>query len=609
MPKLASRIRRVRVNVQNWFRRRRELAPYVVIDLDGDIADFPAPPPPVPKFIAKRLQLGSGGLSISELKRLFEQIAGDDRVQGVILRVACSASAAVYQSLCGLIPILKNSGKKVVAYANHFGPYQYYLACACDQIIMPPSAEWAVLGMHQEHVFLKDALAQVGVQFEVVNVSPFKSAGDQVTRNDFSQESRAQAEWLLSAYFDELVAGIARGRKLSEARVRELIDTGPFSAQDAVAHGLLDAALYEDELEYHLLGPISAEEAAEKTAKKVRWWQKLRRSTQEPAANPDSTSPTPPPQPRIASLEDASKALLVPHLEFASKFIGVVSVEGMIIEGKSQSAPLPLPIVGSKMAGAESITQALRKAEQDDKLAGVILYVNSPGGSALASDLIAREVRRLQKKKPVVVYMSGVAASGGYYVSALTKHIVAQPLTVTGSIGVVITKPNTGGVDEKLRLHRTELQRGARAGMLTTSRPFSTDERSAITHSMLRVYDDFKRIVAEGRTLEFEALEPICGGRVWTGTMAHEHKLVDTLGGFSDALAQARQLAGLQDEFSAGKRVGAIMVNPPKEWQWPPMFPLNSAQWLGQSLQFWRKHLTRTATWMIMPWGAVSHEP
>ncbi|MBU6361242.1 MAG: S49 family peptidase [Chloroflexi bacterium] len=612
MPTIASRIRRARVNTQNWFRRRRKLPPYIVIDLDGEISDFPAPAPPLPRFIAKRLPIGGGGLSISELKRTFEQIAADDRVQGVVLRIECAASGAIYQSLRGLLPILQDSGKKVIAYANHFGPYQYYLACACDQIIMPPSAEWAVLGMHQEYVFLKDALDQVGVQFEVVNVSPFKSAGDQVTRNDFSEESRAQAEWLLSAFFDELVAGIAKGRKLPEARVRELIDTGPFVAADAVKHGLIDAALYEDELEYYLLGPIKADEMAiDENAKLRRFFvwlqQKLKRNESQATSdasirNPQSLIPTLPPDPRLILLDEARKALLVPHIEFASKFIGIVGVEGMIVEGKSQNAPVPLPIFGSKMAGSDSIAQALRKAEQDDKLAAVILYVNSQGGSALASDLIAREVRRVMKKKPVVVYMSSVAASGGYFVAALAKHIVAQPLTVTGSIGVIITKPNTGGVDEKLRLHRAALQRGARAGMMTISRPFSPDERDAVKASMSKVYDDFKRVVAEGRTLDFDALEPICGGRVWTGAMAHERKLVDTLGGFSEAMAQARALAGLQGEVDTGKRVGAMIVQPPKEWQLPPMFPINPAQWVTHSLQFWRKHLAHTATWLLLPW-------
>jgi protease-4 len=195
-----------------------------------------------------------------------------------------------------------------------------------------------------------------------------------------------------------------------------------------------------------------------------------------------------------------------------------------------------------------------------------------------------------------------VAASGGYFVAALAKHIVAQPLTVTGSIGVIITKPNTGGVDEKLRLHRAALQRGARAGMMTISRPFSPDERDAVKASMSKVYDDFKRVVAEGRTLDFDALEPICGGRVWTGAMAHERKLVDTLGGFSEAMAQARALAGLQGEVDTGKRVGAMIVQPPKEWQLPPMFPINPAQWVTHSLQFWRKHLAHTATWLLLPW-------
>jgi protease-4 len=602
MPKPVHFIRHSIIKIKNWFRSRREICPYIYIDLNGEITDFPPPPPPIPSILAKRF-MRQEAIHVAGLKRVFEQIAADDRIEGVILKIECVASGAIYQSLRGLMPILRNRGKKVIAYANSFSPFQYYLACACDKIIMPPSAEWAVLGMHQEYVFLKDALNQLGIQFEVINVSPFKSAGDQLTRTDFSEESRAQAEWLLNAFFNELVSGIAMGRKIAVSEVITMIDAGPYSAKDAISHGLIDAALYEDELENYLLGvPKKSEEShLPKLLQRYIAWQKTRNPNA--IAELHDLEKAQKSSLRIMMLDEALNVLRIPIIEYANKFIGIVGIEGVITDGKSQNAPVPLPILGSKIAGALSVSQALRQAETDDKIAGVLLYVNSGGGSALGSDLMAREVYRLQQKKPVVVYMSSVAASGGYYVSALAKHIVAQPLTVTGSIGVVILKPNTLGADQKLQIHRNILQRGARAGMLNTSRPFSSDERQAVSDAMMRVYDDFKAVVAQGRQLDKTTLESICGGRVWTGEMAKEHRLVDTLGGVSEAFAQLRLLSGLQPEVDAGKRVGAIMIHPPKKWLLPQPFQMSSFNWVIDAYQFWKKKLAQTQTWLILPFS------
>lgn len=580
-------IRRGRIGLANALRRRRPIARFVVLNLSGEIREFPPYRPHVP---FAHFFLPPPPTTVSSLRRLFEQIVFDSRIEGIVLRIGCVASAAVYQNLRQLLLDFRAKGKRVVAYATGFGPFQYYLASACDQIVMPPGAEWSVLGLRREYVFLKDALAQVGLSVDVFNVSPFKSAGDQFTRIDFSEESRAQAEWLLEETWRELVRGIAEGRRLSEARVEALINSAPMSARDAVENGLLDAALYEDELEA-FLSPAS---------------------DTGPASNPPGRKARRAAPPTLGLYNDLRKSILVPYTRYADKAIAVIGVEGLIVEGSSQSLPLPLPIpipfVGEGLAGADTIAQALRHVEQDDTIAAVILHVDSGGGSALASDLIAREVKRVRAKKPVVAYMSGAAASGGYYVSAPANAIIAQSLTITGSIGVIVLRPNAAGLDDRLSLHRAVLQRGARTGLLSASTPLSDDERNAILGSLGRAYEDFKQAVATGRAIDADAIEPLAGGRVWTGRQALERKLVDELGDFNRAVDKARELAGLPPH----PRVRAVLVGPPRSPILPARFSPSSLveairagamrpDWLTVAGRLYDLLRTRS-TWAILPW-------
>lgn len=599
MPGLFTSLRRARLKFTNRRRAHRTLPPFVVVSLDGEIVEFPQLQPdlPIPPFLRRFVPLPQGATNLSNLRRAFEQLALDPRVKGVVLKIACVANPSIYQSLRTILQIFRASGKHIVAYAETLSPFHYYLACACDQIIMPPPAEWNVVGFANEYVFLKDALDRVGVGVDVVNVSPFKSAGDQFARNDFSAESRAQAEWLLDARYDELVRGIAEGRKLSVERVKELIDTAPMSAEDAVKHGLLDDALYEDELESFLLPnpPASAPARPKENALLTRiakLWPKLGERIQQ-ALTAQLKS-----QVWIA-LTDAGKTLLLPDIQYGEKYVGVVSIEGLIVPGNSRRSPLPIPIFGGEVAGSNGVAQAIRKAEADPNLAAVVLYVDSQGGSALASDLMAREIKRLATKKPVVAYMGGVAASGGYYVSALAHHIVAQPLTVTGSIGVILIKPHLDGAYGKFDLHRTTLQRGKNASLFDDT-PLNDEERQVIARTVARSYAEFKHVVAEGRKLPVAELEPVCGGRVWTGAQAYEHKLVDTLGDFPAALEKARELANLPKD----KRIAAVLVTPPRKPTLPTMFPVvNPATFVFNQLAEVRQLFSATRSWAVSMWG------
>jgi protease-4 len=603
VPSLLSRFRRARVRWANKRRAGRTLPPFIVISLEGEVVEFPTPPPELPiriPFASHFIPMPQGPLSVSSLRRLFEQLALDPRVKGVMLKISTAASAATYDSLRNIIKTFRASGKRVVAYAETLGPFQYYLACACDEIIMPPPAEWSVLGFQNEYLFFKDALDRVGVGVDVVNVSPFKSAGDNLARNDFSEESRAQAEWLLDARFNELVRGIAEGRKLGEDRVRDLIDGAPYSAEQAVQCGLIDAALYEDELEKYLMPePPKLEQKPDgfvvRMGKKIPALRKRIEHAQKDAAERRGHV--------WITLDDARRTLLVPQFNFHDKYIGVISVEGLIVPGSSRRSPLPIPILGGEViAGSQSIAQAIRTAERDDDIAAVILHVDSSGGSALASDLIAREVKRLKAKKPVVAYMNGVAASGGYFVAALAQHIIAHPLTITGSIGVILIKPNTQDALEKFDVHRTILQRGKNAGIYSDATAFNEHEREVVAGAVARSYDDFKRVVAEGRNLNYDELEPLCGGRVWTGEQAQARGLVDSMGDFSAAMAKARELAQLPDEKV--KRTRAILMEGGRRSVLPPMFPVLNPQAVWGQVNEMRRLLLSTRTWAISLWSA-----
>jgi protease-4 len=576
-------LRRARWALRNWWRGRGRFPPYVVLPLEGPIQEL-STRPEAPAVLRWLLPVSPGPLTVRGLRRLFAQLAYDERVRGVVLKISCSAAPAVYQSLSEVLADFRQRGKRLIAYAEQFGPFQYYLACACDEIIMPPSAEWDVLGFYNEYVFLKDAIDRLAVKVDVVNVSPFKSAGEPFVRNDFSAEAREQAEWLLEARFDALVRRIAEGRRLDPAQVRALIDRAPFSAPQAVALGLLDKALYEDELDDYLqdaLPPLARGRLVDRFARIAKRLRPERGGEARPRK-------------ACIAIDAVRHRLRAPFERYARQEIAIVPIEGLISPGRSRRLPAPLPLFDDQLAGAETIVALLRAAEQDDQIAAVILFVNSSGGAALASDLIARAVRRLKRKKPVVAYLGSTAASGGYYVSALANCIVAQPLTITGSIGVVALRPYTREAFERVGVHRVALRRGQRAGLFSDAEPVDDEKRQVLADLVARAYQAFKQVVAEGRSLSVEVLEPICGGRVWTGAQAQARGLVDALGSFEVAVERARSLAGLPADRSPRVYVLTSRAS------WASFLPVFSRAW--PAVDELRALFGATRVWALAPW-------
>src|ERR671916_3537057 len=462
--------------------------------------------------------------SLEGIRSRLDRVLADGRVGGVILRVEnLAAGWAALEELRTEIERFRKRGKQVVAYLPDGGDTRsYYLASAADEVFASPLSTLNLVGLRVRVNFLKDALSHLGLETEVIAVSPYKSAADPISRTDFSKESREQVERLLDWRFDELVSAISARRDVPSERVRNLIDNAPYAAGEAVEKKLLDGALYEDEL----AGRFSNDD---KPARLVEWVV-------------------------------ARKVLRVPYRRRARKVVGLVSVEGTVVRGSSRKLPVPLPLLGREQAGSDSVVAALRVAEKSRRIGSILLHVDSPGGDALASDLIWREVERIQPKKPVVVLMGNAAASGGYYVSAAATPIVARRGTLTGSIGVLAIRPVALGLYEKLGINPVALERGARAGLLDPSRRPCPDDLRVIEGQIGRIYTEFKDRVARGRGNDLTDLEGMAGGRVWTGIEALELGLVDETGGFRDALSKARELGGIDRDVP-----GVLTkVNPPR---------------------------------------------
>lgn len=503
-----------------WRRLLRRRVAYVRIALSGGLPEF-APEPP---WWLLRITGAQPVMSLSELRYRLRRIAADPYTRGVVLDIGVvTCGWATLRSLHDEVRRFRDSGKVAVAVVANPDTKGYLAACAAGAIVAPPTGLLSITGVYTEVQFLKEALERVGLAAEVTAVSPYKSAGDALARSDMSPEHREQLNHLLDLRYAEMVATIAAARGKPEDEVRALIDAAPLSAARARDAGLIDALLYEDELPDYL-DQLTAQPGDARGA----------------VASP----------PAIAEWAQARRALRLPLAKPRRRLVGLVMVEGTIAAGSSRTIPLPLPLIGGPIAGSDSVIQALRQAERHPRIAAVVLYVNSPGGSAFDADRIWREVARLDRRKPVVVAMGDVAASGGYYIATGARAIVAQPGALTGSIGVLIVRPVVAGLLERAGVHTVAIGRGANSAFFTSSEP-DEHERAATRQLMNDTYVTFKQRVSAGRKLEMDNLEPLAGGRVWSGAEAREHGLVDEPGGVPEALLRAQELAGLPRDRDA----------------------------------------------------------
>jgi protease-4 len=555
--------------LRNGLRRLlRRRVDYVYIEISGELPEFTNEVSLVQRLLGiSRLR------SMAELRHRFRRIANDPQAHGVILVLRNFAPGwSTAESLRDELHALRAGGKRAVVYLPGADTRTYFAASAADEIVMPETAYLNLLGLFTEVTFLRDALQRVGIEAEVTAVSPYKSGGDTFVRSDLSPESREQLDRILDQRYQQLVATVAEGRSLSPERVQELIDTAPHTAPTACSLGLIDGVCYEDELATRLAPqPDESDKAADKADKQPR-----------PVI--------------IHRWRVATRALRIPYRRYRRRGVAVVSIEGAITTGRSRVVPIPLPLLGGKQAGSDSVAQMLRQVERNDRIAALVLHVDSPGGDSFASDLIWREVLRVRQKKPVVVSMGNVAASGGYYVAACANAIVAQPGTLTGSIGVFSLFPVTEKLLDKTGITNTVLSRGARADLFDTTRHPGDDQRAVLRRLVFESYDSFKQRVCQGRNLNAQQLEPVAGGRVWTGAEAQQHGLVDDLGGFRAALAKARQLAELPEEHPPVLQISLPMR---RDTLLPQPFPAENPAAVSAFLHEWLQPRIMAA----LPWS------
>ncbi len=427
---------------------------------------------------------------------------------------------ATAYAIHNMLKLLRETGKQTVAYATRFDLSSYYLASAANHIAAPESAELDLRGLSLEALFMRDALARLGIAADKVAIGAYKSAGDQFVRQEMSEAGREQLEALLGSFERMLLQRIADGRKVSPETVKGWIDQGVTSAVTAQRLGIIDRVAYEDELMPRRAAPLAA----------------------------------------------GARFLRRRPLPVGERRVAVISLEGTIVPGKSRRTPFPLPLIGDQQAGAETILTAFRLAEKDASTGAILFHVDSGGGSALASDLIWREVKRIGAKKPIIAVMGSVAGSGGYYVLTHARHIVAAPTTITGSIGVLTVKLVLKEFYAQYGLQSEVLSRGRFAQLYSASQPFSPEERELIARYISEVYERFVTRVAEGRKLSKEAVDALGQGRIWSGEDALARGLVDELGDITTGLARAKALAGLHPEAPVWNvRVPARLLLPTPE--------------------------------------------
>ncbi len=512
---------------------------YVLFVIEGDLPALPDPPRP----LWQRVAAPGSRLSLRELGERFDAIAEDRRVKGVILHLRPTPMPMAHlQDLRELIAKLRAAHKRVVAWAPFYTTATYYVACACDEIVLMPTGSVQPLGFADTHVFLKDALARVGLSADFVQVSPYKAAADPLTRSEMSPELREQITWLLDSNHREFADAVGESRLLDAGGARRLIDGSPYGDGAALEQHVVDAVLGEEDLPAHLGGAT------------VATWEAARRHL-----------PTPPPRLR------------------RGRYVAVLRIEGVIVDGRSGRLPfrppVGVPLLGDERAGDLSVVQAARQVAADKRAAAAVVYVNSRGGSSTASEAMRLAVASIAARKPVVVVMGPVAASGGYWVATPGSWIVARAGTLTGSIGVLSGKIVTGGLWGKLLANRETIAFGEHATLDSDERPFSDAERSIVRSDIERIYRVFVEVVAKARHLAPEQVQAIAGGRVWTGRQALEHRLVDEVGGLDAGLKKARTLAGLPADAPLRE------VHPPRRPLPPAAAAAAPAAWLGYLLE------------------------
>lgn len=474
-------------------------------------------------------------LTVRELIAAINAAADDDRVQGLFVRVRGGAFGLAHLAeIREAVGRLRTAGKFARVYASSWdgGLGAYYLASAFEEVWVQPMGVVAIAGLRAEQPFFRAALDAIGVEPQMFQRKEYKSVYESVTRNSMSPEARESLTALLDDIAGTLLMEAAHGRGMEEDAMRALIDQGLFTAPEALAAGLVDRVDYADVLVDEACAELHGRDAEcdlDETFVDV--------ADYAPAVLPDLASPSFFPEPEV--LVDASEAA-----EEGDQRVALIYANGMILPSAASAhiAAAPAVFTGEPVAAADEIAGAILDAAEGDAYGTIVLRIDSPGGSPVASETIARAIARAQDEhgKTVIVSMGSVAASGGYWIAAPADRIFALPVTITGSIGVAGGKFVFNRLWDHLRVNWDAVEWGENAAMWSSVQGF-TPEQSARVGAMLdHVYDSFVARVAAGRGMDPDAVEAVARGRVWTGAQALERGLVDELGGLDAALDYAR---------------------------------------------------------------------
>jgi protease-4 len=469
---------------------------------------FRGTPPALPRrrgFFSLSLGRRPPPLSIRTFQRRLARATADPELPCVLVDLSrLEAGWSTLQTMHELLSRARRGGKKVVVYLPEGGGIaEYHVATAADEIWLGPSAALALTGLAVEATYLAPAFERVGLRAQVEAVGRYKTAGEAYVRREMSPENAEMLGAILDEVEAAVVAGVEATRQLGARSARQLVGEGPYGAAQAVELGLADEVCYPDQLAARLAARLGVARQGAKSAAILRW----------------------PEYARGRHIEES--------WPLGRARLPVVEIEGMLVEGRGRGL--------KGVAGAEDVVKILKRLRKDRSVAAVVLHINSRGGTVVASDQIRREVERLAEKKPVIAALADVAASGGYMIAAAAHQIVAQPATLTGSIGVLAGKLSGRRLLEGLGLHRQALRRGAHAGFASAAEGWSAAERGAVRAMIEEHYRHFVDVVARGRRLPQEQVRAVAEGRVWTGRAAQERGLVDALGGLGEAIAAARE--------------------------------------------------------------------
>jgi protease-4 len=468
---------------------------FLQIDLTGSVVDIDLSVYPTRK------------LSVHDLWYHIERAKVDNRIKGIILKISYLYTGfAKVEDIGRLIKDFRKSGKKVYAFIEAASLRDYYLATFADKVYLFKNGQLFLRGLASEAIFLKKTLSKLGVEVDLLHVGEYKTAVNMFTEEGMTPAHKESMQKLLDDIYLSTLAGIAANRNLDVETVRKAVEEFPFSNRAYLDAKLVDGILYEDEI-------LKDSEESYKTVSFDIYEQ--------------TSSPLP---------------------YSGIKKIAVIFASGEIHTGKSGRESL----FGSDVLGSATVAQQLSAARKNRFVKAVVLRIDSPGGAALASDVIRREVELAVKEKPVVISMSDFAASGAYWLAVSGSKVLALPQTITGSIGVLGGKFVLKGLYDKIGINKEILKTSQYADMFSDYRPFTEGEREKMMKMMEEMYREFLELVAARRNMKIEEVDKIARGRVWAGSSALDLKLVDQLGGLNDAIEEAKKLAGIPPEEGVG---------------------------------------------------------